>query len=362
MHRALASVRDRAGRHPRGGAPVQRRAAAADARAGQLLPRRGEARRATCCTRPTTPPARSPAASSTGWPPISASPWCTTCATAGVDPDHHRPGEPAGSTCRSRTPASTTPARSLLQALGPRRARPPGPARLRRVPRQRVEVNYFAAALLLPEKGALTLLREAKAAKDIAIEDLRDAYGVSYETAAHRFTNLATRHLDLPVHFMRISSSGSSTRPTRTTACTSRPTPPVRSRGSGSAAPGPPARCSSSRTGRRPTTSTPTPRPAPTGAPPWWTGPRRARSRSRRRALPARQVDARPGDHRTGRRRAAPTPSCCRCRRPTLAKRWDGQAWPSARVHSHLLAAMPPGVFPGVDDTDVLRFLDAQQV
>ena len=31
---------------------------------------------------------------------------------------------------------------------------------------------------------------------------------MSYETAAHRFTNLATRHLDLPVHFMRISSSG----------------------------------------------------------------------------------------------------------------------------------------------------------
>ncbi len=74
--------------------------------------------------------------------------------------------------------------------------------------RQRVEINYFAASLLIPERGALALLRRAKAAKDIAIEDLRDAYAVSYETAAHRFTNLATRHLDLPVHFMRISSSG----------------------------------------------------------------------------------------------------------------------------------------------------------
>ena len=31
---------------------------------------------------------------------------------------------------------------------------------------------------------------------------------MSYETAAHRFTNLATEHLDLSVHFMRISSSG----------------------------------------------------------------------------------------------------------------------------------------------------------
>jgi arsenate reductase len=72
---------------------------------------------------------------------------------------------------------------------------------------QRVEINYFAAALLIPERGALILLRKAKAAKDIAIEDLRDAYAVSYETAAHRFTNLATCHLDIPVHFMRIAST-----------------------------------------------------------------------------------------------------------------------------------------------------------
>jgi hypothetical protein len=27
-------------------------------------------------------------------------------------------------------------------------------------------------------------------------------------------------------------------------------------------------------------------------------------------------------------------------------------------VHSHLLAAMPPGVFPGVDETAVMQFLD----
>lgn len=73
---------------------------------------------------------------------------------------------------------------------------------------QRVEINYFAAALLIPQRTAVPMLATAKAAKDIAIEDLRDAYAVSYETAAHRFTNLATEHFDLPVHFMRISSSG----------------------------------------------------------------------------------------------------------------------------------------------------------
>ena len=47
-----------------------------------------------------------------------------------------------------------------------------------------------------------------------------------------------------------------------------------------------------------------------------------------------------------------------RSRLSDLAIRWDGLAWSSARVHSHLLAAMPPGVFPGVDDTEVLKFLE----
>ena len=64
--------------------------------------------------------------------------------------------------------------------------------------------------------------------------------------------------------------------------------------------------------------------------------------------------------HRSASR--CPDPSCCALPPEGLARRWQGQAWPSARVHSHLLAAMPPGVFPGVDDTDVLRFLDRQGV
>src|SRR5690606_3984617 len=74
--------------------------------------------------------------------------------------------------------------------------------------RQRVEVNYFAAALLVPERAAVEFLREAKEERALAIDDLRDAFAVSYETAAHRFTNLATEHLDLPVHFMRVGEDG----------------------------------------------------------------------------------------------------------------------------------------------------------
>jgi hypothetical protein len=41
-----------------------------------------------------------------------------------------------------------------------------------------------------------------------------------------------------------------------------------------------------------------------------------------------------------------------------MSTRWEGKVWPSARAHSHLLAALPPGTFPGVDTTDVYTFLD----
>src|SRR5699024_12401749 len=30
--------------------------------------------------------------------------------------------------------------------------------------------------------------------------------------------------------------------------------------------------------------------------------------------------------------------------------RWEGNVWPSARAHSHVLSALPSGTFPGVDE------------
>jgi hypothetical protein len=57
-------------------------------------------------------------------------------------------------------------------------------------------------------------------------------------------------------------------------------------------------------------------------------------------------------------RSRCPDPTCCALPPADLADRWEGLAWPSARVHSHLLAAMPPGVFPGVDQVEVLTFLE----
>ena len=52
-----------------------------------------------------------------------------------------------------------------------------------------------------------------------------------------------------------------------------------------------------------------------------------------------------------------PDPACCQQPSPALSELWDGQAWPSARPATHMLAAMPAGAFPGVDETEVYRFL-----
>ena len=49
---------------------------------------------------------------------------------------------------------------------------------------------------------------------------------------------------------------------------------------------------------------------------------------------------------------------CCRQPPTELAERWSDKSWPSARPHASLLAALPVGVFPGVDTTEVYRFLD----
>ncbi|HUG51072.1 MAG TPA: XRE family transcriptional regulator, partial [Terrimesophilobacter sp.] len=54
-----------------------------------------------------------------------------------------------------------------------------------------------------------------------------------------------------------------------------------------------------------------------------------------------------------------PDDSCCRSAPADLAATWEGKAFPSARMQSSLLAAMPAGVYPGVDQTEVYEFLEA---
>ena len=74
---------------------------------------------------------------------------------------------------------------------------------------QRLEINYFAAAVLMPRRQSVEFLSAAKEDRNIAVEDFRDAFGVTHEAAALRFTNLATAHLGITTHFLRVDGAGS---------------------------------------------------------------------------------------------------------------------------------------------------------
>lgn len=228
--------------------------------------------------------------------------------------------------------------------------------------RQRVEANYFAAALLMPEEFAADFLRRAKDDRALAIEDLRDAFGVSYETAAHRFTNLATHHLGIPVHFSRVHESGILYKAYENDG--------VRfpSDVTGAIEGQPACRRWACRTvfgSPDKFTSFHQYTDTPSGTY-WCTAHVEATATGEfcvNVGVPyahARWFRGRDTNRRTT--STCPDPACCQRPPAELADRWDGHAWPSARAHSHLLAALPPGAFPGVDTTEVYRFLSAKAV
>lgn len=229
--------------------------------------------------------------------------------------------------------------------------------------RQRVESNYFAAALMVPERTAVPLLAGAKAHRELDVEDLRDAYAVSQETAAHRFTNLATRHLGLPVHFMRVHRSGVVHKayendgvrfPTDATGaiegqtvCRHWTVRVVFGATDGSA---PYRQYTDTPTGTYWCTAHVDRRP---GA-----GKDDTDDFSVAVGVPYAHVKWFRGRETTERSTSrCPEETCCRRPPEDLSRRWDGYAWPSARAQSHLLATLPPGTFPGVDDTEVYEFL-----
>lgn len=74
--------------------------------------------------------------------------------------------------------------------------------------RNRVEANYFARAVLIPETAAVPLILQAKADFDLSIEDLKELFYVSYSMAAHRFANLITHHADIKIHYVRSDVHG----------------------------------------------------------------------------------------------------------------------------------------------------------
>ena len=247
----------------------------------------------------------------------------------------------------------------LLQALGHHVLGHTEPADYSEFLRQRVYTNYFAAALLMPERPAVDFLTNAKSAKDLALEDLRDAFAVSYEFAAHRFTNLATEHLGITCHFQKVHESGIIHKAYEN---------------DGVSFPADHSGAIEGQTVCRRWTSREvfdvqdkfnsfnqyTDTPAGT----YWCTARTERHSSgmyslsigvpfehakwfRGKDTQSRSVSGCPDD-----------PSCCRTPPAELAEVWDGNAWPATRANTHLLAPMPEGAFPGVDTTEVYRFLD----
>lgn len=248
---------------------------------------------------------------------------------------------------------------ALLQALAPHVLGHAEPRDYREFLRQRVEANYLAAALLLPERHAVKALRAAKDAREISIEDLRDAFAVSYETAAHRFTNLATKHLGIPVHFMKVHESGVIHKAYENDGVRF-PADPLGAVEGQYVCRSWTARTVFAVEDRLSPFSQYTDTPSGT----YWCTSRVQASAdgefSVSVGVPFAHVKWFLGRDTTERLVSrCPDGACCRRPPDDLADRWAGHAWPSARPHASMLAAMPTGAFPGVDQTEVFSFLEA---
>ncbi|GGF11950.1 helix-turn-helix transcriptional regulator [Subtercola lobariae] len=224
--------------------------------------------------------------------------------------------------------------------------------------RQRVETNYLAGALLIPENTAVEFLQRAKAQRELSVEDLRDAFSTTYETAAHRFTNLATEHLGIPVHFLKVHESGSVVKAYENDDVVL-PTDALGSVEGMIVCRYWSARQVFDAEDRFSPYHQYTDKPTGTY---WCTS--RIQSSSRGHfsiSVGTPFADARwfrGRDTTTRFASTCPDPTCCRKPPTDLSRKWQHQSWPSARLNSSLLAALPTGSFAGVDSTEVYEFLE----
>ncbi len=253
---------------------------------------------------------------------------------------------------------SSSPRSTLLQALAGHVLGVGEPTDYADFLRQRVETNYLAAALMVPEHTAVEFLLAAKSKRELSVEDLRDAFAVSYETAAHRFTNLATQHLGVPVHFLKVHESGTISKAYENDSAAF-PTDAL-----GAVEGQLVCRYWSARrvfdvSDRFSPYHQYTDKPGGTY---WCTSRIQASSRghfSVSVGTPFATAKWFRGRDTTNRSTSTcPDESCCRRAPDSLASRWEKFSLPSARLNSSLLAAMPTGMYPGVDSTEVFEFLE----
>jgi predicted transcriptional regulator/transcriptional regulator with XRE-family HTH domain len=255
--------------------------------------------------------------------------------------------------------AGGDPRTSLLQALAGHVLGVTDPKDYAEFLRQRVETNYLAAALMVPESGAVEFLTKAKHAKELSVEDLRDAFAVHYETAAHRFTNLSTQHLGIPVHFLKVHESGTISKAYEndnaafpTDALGAVEGQVVCRRWS--------ARQVFDVDDRFSPYHQYTDKPAGTY---WCTSSIQTTEQgafSVSVGTPFANVKwFRGRDTRHRQVSSCPDPACCRRPPQELAVKWADHALPSASLNSSLLAAVPTGSLTGIEESEVYSFLEA---
>ncbi len=255
--------------------------------------------------------------------------------------------------------AASDPRSTLLQALASHVLGIREPRDYGEFLRQRVDTNYLAAALMVDEHTARSFMQSAKEKRELSVEDLRDAFAVSYEIAAHRFTNLATEHLGIPVHFLKVHESGTISKAYENDNAAF-PTDALGAIEGQTVCRYWSARRVFDVADRFSPYHQYTDKPAGTY---WCTSRIQSTSRgdfSVSVGTPFAHVKwfrGRDTAHRSV--STCPDENCCRHPPADLAGRWEHHALPSARMNSSLLAAMPTGMYPGVDSTEVFEFLEA---
>jgi transcriptional regulator with XRE-family HTH domain len=247
-----------------------------------------------------------------------------------------------------------------LQAIAHRLLGHQAPSDYAQFLQQRVEINYFAAAALMPRTQAVQFLQQAKSDRDIALEDFRDAFGVTHEAAALRFTNLATAHLDMRVHFLRVGGDGAISKAYENDGL------PLPMDVTGSVegeivCRSWSARQAFARTNRTTEFYQYTDTPSGTFFESTQIGTSAANDEfSITIGVPFDDARFFRG-RETQRREQSRCPDVTCCRRPPadLAAQWSGKAWSSAKVHAHIFSPLPSGTFPGVDDRELYEFLES---
>jgi transcriptional regulator with XRE-family HTH domain len=223
---------------------------------------------------------------------------------------------------------------------------------------QRLEINYFAASCLMPETASVAFLQQAKKDRNLAVEDFRDAFGVTHEAAGMRMTNLLTEHLGIALHFLRVDGSGAISRVYENDDL------PLPMDVTGSVEGQIVCRRFLARSAfeeQNRTTEHYQYTDTPAGT--FWcstqTGTTADGEFSITVGVPFDDAKWFRG-RETSKRNVSTCPddACCRRAPATIAERWAGKAWPSARVHRHMFSPLPRGAFPGVDENEVYAFLE----